>query len=124
MTRRGFLASLSAFTLDPERALWVPGAKHISIPAPVTLSTVRYEEITFLGGPALLFYRLRKSGVGYSLYLGPVATEAVEHPSFQWLYPEFARAGRTSLPVRSDRRVVWADDTGLKLSSTLRLEDL
>jgi hypothetical protein len=37
MNRRGFLTSLgaaaAAFALDPERALWVPGAKTISIPA-------------------------------------------------------------------------------------------
>lgn len=36
MNRRGFFASLagaSAFALDPERALWVPGAKTISIPS-------------------------------------------------------------------------------------------
>lgn len=35
MTRRSFLAAAaSAFTLDPERALWIRGAKTISIPAP------------------------------------------------------------------------------------------
>lgn len=35
MKRRAFLASLgAAFALDPERALWVPGAKTISVPAP------------------------------------------------------------------------------------------
>lgn len=36
MERRGFLGLLAgaAFALDPERALWVPGAKTISIPAP------------------------------------------------------------------------------------------
>lgn len=36
-SRRGFLASLAgaaAIALDPERALWVPGAKLISIPRP------------------------------------------------------------------------------------------
>ena len=34
MNRRGFLASLIAgAVLDPERLLWVPGAKLISIPA-------------------------------------------------------------------------------------------
>ncbi len=36
MNRRGFLSLLAgaaAFTLDPERALWVPGRKLISIPA-------------------------------------------------------------------------------------------
>lgn len=34
-TRRGFLAALAAsFVADPERLLWVPGAKMISIPKP------------------------------------------------------------------------------------------
>lgn len=40
MNRRGFLRFLgaaSAIALDPERALWVPGAKLISIPAPRVL---------------------------------------------------------------------------------------
>lgn len=35
INRRGFLATLAAgFALDPERLLWKPGAKLISIPAP------------------------------------------------------------------------------------------
>jgi hypothetical protein len=38
MNRRGFLSALgvalAGATLDPERALWVPGAKLISIPPP------------------------------------------------------------------------------------------
>lgn len=38
MNRRGFLSALVGFaagaTLDPERLLWVPGKKLISIPAP------------------------------------------------------------------------------------------
>ena len=35
MKRRGFLAALAAsLPLDPERALWVPGAKLISVPKP------------------------------------------------------------------------------------------
>lgn len=41
--RRGFLGSiaglLAASTLDPERALWVPGAKTISIPEATTVNT-------------------------------------------------------------------------------------
>lgn len=40
MNRRGFLgalaASAAAFALYPERALWVPGAKTISIPKSLT----------------------------------------------------------------------------------------
>jgi len=35
MNRRGFIgALLGAATLDPERALWVPGKRLISIPRP------------------------------------------------------------------------------------------
>jgi hypothetical protein len=38
MNRRGFLgsigAALSVAVLDPERALWVPGRKMISVPKP------------------------------------------------------------------------------------------
>jgi len=35
MNRRGFLATLMAgMAFDPERALWTPGKKLISIPAP------------------------------------------------------------------------------------------
>ncbi len=35
MDRRGFLGALfSALVLDPDRALWVPGKKLISIPKP------------------------------------------------------------------------------------------
>ena len=48
-SRRGFLALLSgasaAFALDPERALWVPGAKTFSFPArrvePLTLDEMQ-----------------------------------------------------------------------------------
>jgi hypothetical protein len=39
MNRRGFLGAIAAAVagaaLDPERALWVPGAKLYSVPAPV-----------------------------------------------------------------------------------------
>lgn len=34
MNRRGFLAMLTGAALDPERLLWVPGRKLISIPRP------------------------------------------------------------------------------------------
>jgi hypothetical protein len=39
MNRRSFLALLAAsLTLDPEKALWLPGKKLVSIPKPPTLS--------------------------------------------------------------------------------------
>lgn len=54
MNRRAFLASVAAaLTLDPERLLWVPGKKLISVPAPrvekrfLTVGDV----ITFGGDP-------------------------------------------------------------------------
>jgi hypothetical protein len=34
MKRRGFLAALGGAALDPERLLWIPGRKLISIPRP------------------------------------------------------------------------------------------
>jgi hypothetical protein len=43
-SRRGFLAAVSAavgaFALDPEFALWKPGAKLISIPSPAVRSVL------------------------------------------------------------------------------------
>jgi hypothetical protein len=46
-SRRGFLASLAAaFVADPERLLWVPGAKTISVPAALPL----VREYTEFGG--------------------------------------------------------------------------
>ncbi|HZT29741.1 MAG TPA: hypothetical protein VFA33_07660 [Bryobacteraceae bacterium] len=42
MTRRAFLAALAAaIGYDPERRLWVPGRKLISIPPPVCLPAPR-----------------------------------------------------------------------------------
>ncbi len=44
MNRRGFLGlfagAVAGATLDPERALWIPGAKTISIPKPQQLRMV------------------------------------------------------------------------------------
>ena len=41
MNRRGFLAALaSALVIDPERLLWVPGWKSISIPRPSPMLAV------------------------------------------------------------------------------------
>ncbi len=44
-SRRTFLAALgAAFALDPERLLWVPGAKTISVPAPRVIQHAYDEE--------------------------------------------------------------------------------
>lgn len=57
MNRRGFLSALIGFaataTLDPERLLWVPGQKLISIPAP---------SMDFLNVDQLLVVAMRNLG--------------------------------------------------------------
>lgn len=43
MNRRSFLAALAAgLALDPERALWRPGAKLISVPKPPSVLISEY----------------------------------------------------------------------------------
>ena len=52
MTRRALFASLAAaFVLDPERLLWKPGAKLISVPAPVPPFLAVGDIVTFKGVP-------------------------------------------------------------------------
>jgi hypothetical protein len=41
MNRRGFLGLLAGVVLDPERLLWVPGRKLISIPQPKHYTAVQ-----------------------------------------------------------------------------------
>jgi hypothetical protein len=61
LTRRGFLglttAALAGFALDPERSLWVKGAKTIFLP-PTTVLAAEADEMEYLlagiGGPWLL----------------------------------------------------------------------
>lgn len=49
MNRRSFLTSLAAaLTLDPERALWVPGQKLISIPKPKVYSDLYSKHLRLL----------------------------------------------------------------------------
>jgi hypothetical protein len=51
-SRRGFLGLLGAFAagavLDPERLLWIPGAKTISIPAPRVRGFDFHHDMAFL----------------------------------------------------------------------------
>lgn len=49
VNRRGFLASLlAATTVDPERLLWVPGRKTISIPKPFQLERYFFGEVFYV----------------------------------------------------------------------------
>lgn len=48
MNRRGFLgALLGALVLDPEKALWVPGRKLISIPTPQRFSNFQWDSVQY-----------------------------------------------------------------------------
>lgn len=62
MTRRSFLAAAaSAFTLDPDRALWTPGAKTISVAAPTRRELLM---------PDYMFYPYVAGGLYYSCTRG------------------------------------------------------
>jgi hypothetical protein len=57
MTRRVFASLAAAFALDPERALWVPGAKTISVPKPAPFRCLVWEDGTrFEAGVAIINY--------------------------------------------------------------------
>ena len=43
MTRRAWLSLLAGAALDPERLLWVPGRRVISIPAPAKLESPTFK---------------------------------------------------------------------------------
>lgn len=59
MNRRGFLgaigAALAAATLDPERALWIPGAKTFSLPPALTFAGIPIEELRALASTGFVF---------------------------------------------------------------------
>lgn len=60
MNRRAFFAALagagSAFALDPDRALWVPGRKLISIPRdPLTVTVACFQGSWFSAGDLVRF---------------------------------------------------------------------
>lgn len=75
MNRRGFLGALLGAALDPERLLWVPGKKLISIPAP---------RVYFVETPLIrLMEKLRKAEIrnrGFPL-----------QPMFEWFEEESSR---------------------------------
>lgn len=48
MNRRGFLGLLAGAVLDPERLLWVPGKKLISIPTASDTLTAQVEVVAYL----------------------------------------------------------------------------
>lgn len=73
MNRRSFLASLIATaTLDPERLLWVPGRKTISVP-PAHLEEWHWNP----GIPELIMVSWSNEG---AYYFTPKNGERVRHP--------------------------------------------
>jgi hypothetical protein len=110
MNRRAFLATLAAgLTRDPERLLWVPGRRLISIPKPRPVGTA-----TLFNGPEELRsgdlfevfgqrYRVTEAtptSLGYfAASLSPAPTGA---PRFHWPYSEFVNTVilANGLPLR------------------------
>lgn len=70
MTRRGLIGALmGAATLDPERLLWVPGAKVISIPKPLIWNPAyQYSEFEENGKVSMVLSG--KSKFGYTHLYG------------------------------------------------------
>jgi hypothetical protein len=74
MNRRGFLAAVAgAFVADPEKLLWTPGAKLISIPAPskvvIPEGWAPAVDYSCFGIPSCLYYHSEK-GVYREFLLG------------------------------------------------------
>jgi hypothetical protein len=80
MNRRGFFTALAGLTatavLDPERLLWVPGQKLISIPKPMTYNRIEIREprgIWYLTKEGHVAGYLWTKGMGCSGHSWPLA---------------------------------------------------
>lgn len=89
MTRRFFTSALSAFALDPERLLWVPGAKMISIPAPPKVERITWDIDTWMGKRYIRFY---KRGAPFLGEPWRISVEDVTRPEFFTKWPDYAVA--------------------------------
>lgn len=85
LNRRGFIAALAAFAsgtvLDPERLLWVPGAKTISIPAQsASLYGLMYYDVTLSVGSYLGINRAIYPRVSDLLRTAPISAKPMRVP--------------------------------------------
>lgn len=75
MNRRAFLgALLAAFVVDPERLLWIPGRKLVSIPKPrprfLTSDMILDQALSiYVRESAILRFKSRKFGESFNLAL-------------------------------------------------------
>ncbi len=66
MNRRHFITSLlggaAALAFDPERLLWLPGAKRIFIPPALTLGAINAAMVDsiFQSDPLLVYFRMSR----------------------------------------------------------------
>lgn len=98
LNRRGFLTILSGALLapDPEKLLWQPGKRLISIPSGRKLIGVeRYSIWTFVN-PAASFYSMRSTGTDYWGSLGGITSADVERAAAKVFKPNI------------HKRVCWA----------------
>lgn len=123
MNRRFFLASLAASVasaaLDPERALWIPGKKLISIPKPsvhrvhhlVDAGSITFEEIwvrkegrglLFRGNALIESWPIDEAPVWWALLLPRIKTDA-QGQSAEAQRPLIASAFSQNPPSRTRR---------------------
>jgi|GEM_PF-5437520 len=91
LTRRSFLAAIAgAFVVDPERALWTPGAKLISIPASIIKPEPLNLHISSVYSPVrdAFLYTIRAIGdpTGAGNYVQMFADRAVTPEQFDKYY--------------------------------------
>ncbi len=100
MTRRNLLgALLGAATLDPERLLWVPGAKVISIPKPLPHTRWKYGSYW---DPKAMMYILRVEA-GQLVNDGDQLVAYNGFPAFGQTLQEMANIAADRLNVRRIR---------------------
>lgn len=93
MNRRGFLGALAAImALDPERALWVPRKKLISIPVPVQYLPMGSQPPEFIV-EQLLNDAMRNLG-----YVRPVTSDQLADMFLEATDLVVRRAGLTPIP--------------------------
>jgi len=86
MNRRGFLGMIGAIAtmaaVDPERLLWVPGKKHISIPKP---QLIRLGDLTVHPVVFTMVYHLNAKGDVFAVSEQFDNGEIVLNPSHPWI---------------------------------------
>lgn len=98
MSRRSFLAAMAAaFVADPERLLWVPGQKLISIPKPQVRATLFFYGYNPNLGKSYVQFMMARRAIERGQRVG-IATRDGIVDGAQWVRDNEARF---RIPIRS-----------------------